>query len=178
MGKKETRKDSPRPRPHTGSIMAFHHKRDCKTACTTSIQLCPSHFHFLWFAHRHLHSKRAPTDKADTVCSPEKSADSQHKGKPICVRGHRSTAKGATRCQVNRHGATSFHTSLLPEPIGPKSASQSYHRQVQSCDPISFFTVDMGYTGSPFAFWWAAYKNNNANTFTSVNQEFLTYLGG
>lgn len=77
--------------------------------------LFPSHFHFLWFAHHRPRSNMPPQPSQILSVLRGKSADSQHKGKPMLLCGHRSAAQGATRCQVNRHQAISYHTSYSAE---------------------------------------------------------------
>lgn len=93
--------------------MALHQEKKKKAKqCVPALLVFACHFHGLRFAHRH--PKHAPTAGADTVCSlgGEKSADSQHKGKPILLRGRRGPTQGTTKCQVYWHQAISFHTSF------------------------------------------------------------------
>lgn len=124
--------------------MAFHHERNCKTVSSSTIT--PSFpFPFPVVCPPPPPSKHAPTAKADTVCSPGKSADSQHKSKPILLRGHRSIAQGATRCQVNRRQAISFHNSFVPELTWPKTqifALEKHNRKLilRTLDMVRWFS--------------------------------------
>lgn len=75
------------------SNMAFHQKRGIAKQHEPALPLFPSHFHFLWFLPTSVTSPNvSPRLKQILSVLAGKSADSQHKGRPVSVRGHRSAA--------------------------------------------------------------------------------------
>lgn len=101
-------------------LMAFHHERNSKTACTSTIALS---FPFPFPVVHPLPppSKHAPTARADSVCSREEKCwlTAQRQAyRTVWALG--STAQGATKCQVDRHQTILFDISFVLELTGEK----------------------------------------------------------